>query len=434
MGIYFGTDGIRGIYGEELSPSLAYKTGNSLSRFCKNKKVLIGKDSRSTGDILTLSLSSGLLNNGVDVIDVGLCPTPCIAYLTKKLGFDFGVMISASHNPPEYNGIKIFDKDGYKINEEFENQIERKIMFELSTDYKNIGKYKYSPRLINKYIESIVDISSSLENLKIVVDCANGASTKVAKKVFKNLNSNCFYSGMQKNGLKINEKCGALHIENLKKLVKKHNADIGFAFDGDADRIMVCDENGKTVDGDEILYLLSKYLPEKCPNLVGTTLTNKALEDALAKNHIKLIRADVGDKYVIEIMKNKNILLGGEPSGHIIVKSHSTTGDGVLTAVMLANILNKSEKKLSKLIDYTPYPQENKNVAVVDKFRILNSSKLTKEILKLQQKFKDEGRVLVRASGTEQKIRIMCEHKDKEIAKNSAIKLEKIVEEINNQM
>ncbi len=432
MGIYFGTDGLRGIYSEELTPSIAFKCGNSLSRFCKIKKVLIGKDPRVTGDILSLSIANGLMQNGVDVIDVGMVTTPAVAFLTKKLKCDFGVMVSASHNPPLYNGIKIFDNEGYKIPEELENSIERKFMLPASVPFYNVGRYKFRPNLIKHYINNIVANIDNLCGLKIVIDCGNGASSKIAKEIFNNLNAETIIINNNANGLNINENCGALYPQNMANVVIKEKANLGLSFDGDADRIIACDENGRLIDGDDILYILASFYKD-CKYIVGTTLSNKGFENALNKKNIELIRADVGDKYVIEIMKNKNILLGGEPSGHIIVKSHSTTGDGILTGLLIANILKKTSKSMSKLVGYKKFPQISINVEVIDKFRILNSDKLTKEILSLQQSFKNEGRVLVRASGTENKVRIMVEHTNKNKALKSAQSLEKIIKELNNK-
>lgn len=433
MGIYFGTDGLRGVYGEELTPSVAFKCGNSLSRFCKKKKVIIGKDPRVTGDIISLSVANGLMQNGVNVIDVGLITTPAVAFLTKVLDCDYGVVISASHNPPMHNGIKIFDSDGYKISETLENSIERRFMLQASQPYYNVGRYSYQPEHIKKYIEKITANIGDLSGLKIVIDCGNGASSKIAKGIFKNLGANVFIINNKTDGLSINEESGALYPQSMAAKVIKEKANLGLAFDGDADRIIACDENGNLVDGDDILYILATFFKDKTSAVVGTTMSNKGFENALNKKGISLLRADVGDKYVIEKMKSNNILLGGEPSGHIIVKSYSTTGDGILTGLLLADIIKKTAKPLSKLINYKKYPQININVEVIDKFRILNSEKLTNETLRLQQQFASFGRVLVRASGTENKIRIMCEHKSRLVALRSAQGLEKIVKEISQR-
>lgn len=434
MGTYFGTDGLRGVYGEEITPSIAFKCGNSLSRHCtNNKKVLIGKDTRVTGDILSLSLANGLMQNGVSVIDVGVTTTPAVAYLTKLLNCDFGVVISASHNPPHYNGIKIFDCDGYKISQELENDIERKFMLPISVKYSKIGRYDFTPQAVNLYIENIIKNIDSLEGLKIVLDCGNGASYKIAKNVFSKLKAKVILMNAKPDGLSINMNCGALYPESMSKKVLEEKANLGLSFDGDADRVIACDENGKLIDGDEILYILANYFKGNSKFLVGTSMTNKGLENALSKKGITLLRADVGDKYVVEIMKNKNILLGGEPSGHIIVQTYSTTGDGVLTGLLLANIIKKSNQPISKLIKYKKFPQVNINVEVIDKYRILNSDKLASTILNIQQQFSNKGRVLVRASGTESKVRIMCEHISKTTALKNAQLLQELIKELNNQ-
>lgn len=431
MGIYFGTDGIRGKYFQELSPSLAFKCGNSLARFCKNKKVLLGKDTRLSGDVIALSVANGLMSGGVNVIYVGICPTPCVAYLCKNLDCDFGVMISASHNEAIYNGIKIFDNQGYKINEEFENQIERKMILPEFADNNNVGKIIYKQRLVNRYINHITKNCNSLKGLKIVLDLANGANYKIAKKVFTKLGANIICVNDQEDGRKINDKCGALHPEIISNLTKQYSADVGFCFDGDADRIIACDNKGNILDGDKILYILNTLFKNQCSYIVGTTMSNSGFENALKKQGVKLLRADVGDKYVIEKMCEQNILLGGEQSGHIIIKPYSTTGDGLLTAIILSKIAIENNKDLSKLIDYTTYPQININIEVLDKFRILNSEKLSKEILKYKKDFANFGRIIVRASGTEQKIRIMSEHKNKNVAIECATKLKKLIESLN---
>ncbi len=432
MGVYFGTDGIRGVYGEEISPSIAYSRGNSVARLCDKKKVLIGRDTRTSGDVLSLSFASGLMSTGVSVVDAGITTTPIIAFLTKRFAFDFGVVISASHNPSNFNGIKIFDKYGYKISEETENQIERKFIQTSLYGYENLGRFYFKPKLIKEYKKEILKHFQSLGGLKVVLDCANGASYKIAKELFEKLGANVISINNKNDGININNNCGALYPDKLVQTVLKNNADIGFAFDGDADRIICCDEKGNLIDGDDILYLLSNYSTLHPKEIVGTVMTNKGLEKALNLQGIKLIRADVGDKYVVEKMKNNNILLGGEPSGHIIIHNLATTGDGVLTAIAISNIVKNQKEKVSKLVKFVKFPQANINVPVVDKFRILNSDKLSKEILKIQQIFGENGRVLVRASGTEPKVRIMCEHINFNTAKTYAELLKNLVLNLNS--
>lgn len=430
MATYFGTDGIRGVYGEDLSSLLVNKCGNALSRLCNKGKVVIGRDTRISGDLLSLSFASGLTSGGVNVIDVGVAPTPAIAYLTKLLGCDYGVVISASHNPSKYNGVKIYDKNGYKINEEEEKTIERKLFSPSIVSYDKVGRYEFLPNLLKEYKKSLLSVCQTLDDLKIVVDCANGATYKIARNVFSLLGGKVIYLNAQGEGKFINDNCGALYPDNIIKSVLFNHADMGFAFDGDGDRIVACDENGNLLDGDDILFLVATHM-ESCKGVIGTSMTNKGLENALAKKKIPLMRADVGDKYVVELMNSRNFPLGGEPSGHIINQTLSTTGDGILTALTIAQIVKEKGKALSKLIRYKKFPQVNKNVSVIDKFRILNSEKLSAELLSISQNFGKNGRVLVRASGTENKIRIMCEHKQKSTALLSASRLESLVLEIN---
>ncbi len=432
MGIYFGTDGFRGIYGEVISPDIAYKVGNSLGGLCQHKKVIIGRDTRRSGSLLSLSFASGLMSHGVDVVDIGIAPTPVIAFLTKSLGFDFGIVISASHNPRFYNGIKIFDKDGFKLTEELEAIIERKILYSTNLGNDKIGRYCFRPRLIKKYKENILSKFNKLDGMTIVLDLANGASCSTAKNLFTTLGAKVIVINNGKNGKKINYKCGALYPEVLIDAVKKNKADLGFAFDGDADRIIGCNEKGEIIDGDDILYILSNKL-HYGESIVGTSMTNKGLEAALAKKNITLLRADVGDKYVVELMKNKHARLGGETSGHIIDMDFSTTGDGVLTAIAIAALVKESGTTLSKLITFKHYPQVIKNVEVIDKYRILNSDLLSSKILSIQNCIGSNGRVLVRASGTENKVRVMCEHISKKEAEKYASEIENIITYVEEQ-
>lgn len=427
MGIYFGTDGLRGVYGETVSPEIAFKVGNSLGRLCENhKKVVIGRDTRRSGSLLTTAFASGIMCQGVDVVDVGVVPTPVVAYLTKAGKFDYGVVISASHNDASYNGIKIFDGDGYKISEQAESIIERKLLYSSEVEHEHVGRFYHKPEKVRKYKEKILSFFDNLNSLKIVIDTANGASGAIAKELFTRLGANVIVLNRGRSGLDINENCGALHPNVISEAVKAYHADMGFSFDGDADRIIACNDKGEILDGDDILYMLSKVYPDE-QFVVGTSMTNSGLESALKKNNVTLLRADVGDKYVAELMKSKGIKLGGEPSGHIINTDFSTTGDGVLTAITIAGLVKKTDKPLSKICDLKHFPQVLINVPVVDKYRTLNSSQLNSEILDVQQEFASDGRILVRASGTENKIRIMCEHKSEKVARENAEKLEVLI-------
>lgn len=430
MGIYFGTDGLRGIYGETISPEIAFKVGNSLGRMCEmHKKIIIGRDTRRSGSLLTSAFASGIMCQGVDVIDIGIVPTPIVASLAKDGNFDYGVVISASHNDASNNGIKIFDQNGFKITEQQECLIERKLLYSQEVEHDKVGRYFFKPKLINSYKNKILSFFENLNGLTIVLDCANGASGQLAKELFFKLGAKVIVLNKNKNGLDINKNCGALYPNIICEAVKTHKADMGFAFDGDADRIIACDEKGDLLDGDDILYLLSKVYPQE-KFIVGTSMTNSGLESALKKNNKYLLRADVGDKYVAELMKAKQIKLGGEPSGHIINFDFSTTGDGLLSALTIAHLSKKQNQKLSKICDLKHFPQILINVSVVDKYRVLNSNRLNQEIINIQKLFKNDGRILVRASGTESKIRIMCEHKNKDTALKHAQNVENLIKSL----
>ena len=429
MKMYFGTDGIRGKYYQELSPNLAFKTGNALAKFCSGKKVVIGKDTRLSSDVIAMSMANGLMSGGVDVIFVGICPTPCVAYLTREIGCDYGVMISASHNPPIYNGIKVFDRFGFKINDEFENLLEQNMTILKFEDNDFVGHFYNKPRFVKKYLDHITNSIPSLDGLTVALDLANGANYKLAKTAFNLLGAKVISINDSCNGSLINENCGALFPERICKLTKESGAQIGITLDGDADRILVCDENGIVYDGDKILYILATHYGYK--KLVGTTMSNKGFENALSSKGILLSRADVGDKYVIEKMREFDIKLGGEPSGHIILKDFSTTGDGLLCGLKLASIINEKKVNLNDLIDFTPFPHVIVNVEVVDKFRILNNENLSQMQLNLQKEFGKNGRVIIRASGTEPKIRIMCEHINQNIAIKSAEQIKEFIENID---
>lgn len=437
MGIYFGTDGIRGVVNDSLTFDLAYKCGNALTALNCKPKVIIGRDSRISGDLLSLGVSCGVLAGGGSVVDIGVCSTPGIAYITKLLGGDFGVVISASHNPSEYNGIKIFDKYGIKLGDKKEDELERKFIHSINLSSNELGSYEQHFDFVNKYVNYLVSCSKlSFKDIKIVLDCSNGATYKIAPKVFRKLGAQVFCINCKKDGRNINNNCGSLFPEQLSKCVKKIGADIGIAFDGDGDRIIVVDEKGNIVDGDNIIYILAKEFKganKLSQNIVvGTRHTNKAIEDKLRDCGITLVRTDIGDKYVCEKMEEMNLSLGGEKSGHIIIRDYLMTGDGVLAGVKLVEIMKKNNKKISQLNDVNLYPQTNIDCVVEDKMRIINSEKLSK-IVEIEEKFLgSEYRIMVRVSGTENKIRIMVEGKDKYKTLKSACEIKRVVEEINN--
>ncbi len=435
MGVFFGTDGLRGKVNLELTFDIAKKVGSALASLKNNPSIVIGCDTRVSNTYLTLAVSGGALAGGANVTDVGVIPTAGIAYITKKLGYDFGVVISASHNSGEYNGIKIFGKDGYKISDKEEEQLERALIREKVNDYPFIGKYEQDFNLVKLYKKHLVSIGEKLNGLTVVLDCAYGASYKIAPDVFRNLGAKVIATNCHDNGIKINENCGALFAEALAGKVLKYGADFGFSFDGDADRLIAVDENGKIIDGDISLFIISKYYKKlgllNNDSVVGTSHTNMAIEEELSKLGIGLIRTDIGDKYVLAKMLEKNLTLGGEQSGHIIIKNHATTGDGILSAILLSNIVKKEKSKLSELSGMKLYPQVNENVVVNDKFRIINNEELNLETSKINSSFNGAGRIMVRASGTEPKIRIMVESPDKDKNVKIAKKVIMLIKKIN---
>ncbi len=427
---YFGTDGIRGVANEELSPTLAYACGCALAAIKPTAKIIIGRDTRISGDMLMLSLASGATAAGADVTDAGIIPTAGVAYLTKKLNFDYGVVISASHNPYEYNGIKIFDKNGYKLNEEKEAEIESHLNSIKLAPHDKIGRFTTDFSLVRLYENYLFScLSSNLNGLTIVMDCSNGASYKVAPFVFEKAGAKLIVLNDDCSGKNINEECGSLHPEKLAKAVKEYKANCGFAYDGDADRLIACDEKGNILDGDVLIYILAKkLLNEGKLNrslAVGTAHTNLGAEEALNNLGITLLRSDIGDKYVLEKMLKENAVIGGEQSGHIIFTEYSTTGDGILSSLLVASLLKNSP--LSLLNEVKLYHQININIKVKDKIRIMNNEGLEKEIDKVRNLLKGKGRVLVRASGTEPKVRIFAESKDYNLSLNAAKQLENFI-------
>jgi phosphoglucosamine mutase len=422
-----------------LSFNIAYKIGNALSILKDKPKVLIGCDTRISNTYLTLGVASGAISGGGLVTDVGVLPTAGIAYLTKELGFDYGVVISASHNSGEYNGIKIFNKDGYKLSEKEEEHVERCFIREKVVDNSNIGSFTQDFTLAKLYKEYLINVSkNSLKGKVIVLDCAYGAAHRVAPDVFRKLGASVIAANCVNDGKKINENCGALYPENLIRRVKRYKADMGFAFDGDADRLIAVDEKGNIIDGDMVIYGLAKYfkkngiLKQNCA--VGTSHTNMAIEEGLKNEGIELIRTDIGDKYVLRKLLEKDLTLGGEQSGHIILKDLATTGDGILTAIVVANMIIGENTTMSNALSIDLYPQVNKNVVVKDKFRIMNSEELSREIAKYNAQLNGKGRLMIRASGTEPKIRVMVESKDKEINEKIANAISNLIKRINEEV
>lgn len=423
----FGTDGVRGKAGDFLDAmtvlKLAKAAGIYFKKHSTTKKILVGKDTRRSGYMIENALVSGLTAVGYDVIQIGPMPTPAIAYLTESMRCDAGIMISASHNPFEDNGIKFFDSHGDKLSTTCEAEIENifndiDLMQNEQVTGKDIGSSKRIDDVIGRYIvviKSSFPRDLTLKGLRIILDCANGAAYKVAPTILEELGADVITINYGPNGYNINENCGAMHPENVAKLVKDYRADIGLALDGDADRLVVIDEKGEIVDGDKLLGALSVYL--KNENLlkgnacVATVMSNKALEDYLLKHKISLLRTNVGDKYVLEMMKEKGINFGGEQSGHIVFSDIAKTGDGLASALQVLALIIRSGKKASEVLNpFSLYPQILHNMKVTEKIP-LSQIKGLEDILK---PIREKGiRDLIRYSGTENKIRLLLEGKNK---------------------
>jgi phosphoglucosamine mutase len=423
----FGTDGIRGKAGDLLNSTLGlqvgYWGGKVLQEFTPHHKtVIIGQDSRNSSDMLAMALSTGLLSAGLEVWNVGLCPTPCVAYLTRTTDAIGGVMISASHNPPEDNGIKLFNAQGLKLQKEGTVKIESALQ-ETSEIKENIGygKYYHHSSLVENYLQFLHQtLPSNLDfrGLKIVLDLAWGACVNTAPEIFKALGAQVICLHDQPNGDRINVNCGSTHLQVLQEAIKEHDADLGFAFDGDADRVMAVDAQGRIVDGDYILYLWGKTLKEQeqLPDnlIVSTVMANLGFERAWEKLGGNLIRTSVGDQYVQSEMWKTGAMLGGEQSGHILCHHHGFSGDGVQTALHLTALVQKSGLSLTELLaqSFTPYPQKLQNIRVEDRHRRLNWQNCDPVQIAIDQAQKalgNQGRILVRASGTEPLIRVMVE-------------------------
>ena len=422
---YFGTDGIRIEGTDQEMRSLGYKFALALNQ-PRKLKIVIGRDTRKNGAFLREGFLAGL--NNAEVFDLGIASTPCIAFMTKELSADFGVVFTASHNPPSYNGIKVFNQFGQKLNKNQEDKFEEKMQnIDVPTNYENqIQVHKIKAK---KYIEKITQNAPILSNMEIAIDVSGGASEALAKKTFGKLGANLHLIGSNKNHI-INDKCGCLNMDHLKNYMKKHNIPIGFSFDGDGDRVLVVDEKLQTLTGDNILYLIAKNLQKhktlKNNCVVVTTMSNHALLDKLNKLDIATSITPVGDKYINEEMNNLDASLGGEESGHIIIREFSGSGDGLATAVKICSIIKEENKPLSNLAHIKLYPQILKSYKTKKCASILSSKELSYAIQKAEEIIGENGRVLVRKSGTEPKIRLLIECK----SKNKCQKALEIIEPI----
>lgn len=432
MGLYFGTDGLRGVVNEELTFDIAYKVGNAIASIADAPRVIVGRDTRTTGEYLTVGLAGGVMSGGGSVTDLGVIPTSGVAYLARELSADFGVVISASHNSTEYNGIKVFDKRGYKLSDREEERLERCFIRHRIGDFSQIGHFKVAPECCVRYEDFLVRAAkNSLKGLTVALDCANGAAYRIAPSVFGRLGASVVATADSDDGMHINDGCGALYPENLARRMGGLRADIGFSFDGDADRLIAVSPDGRVIDGDAVLYMLALHLKREGrlreSSVVGTSHTNMAVERALASEGISLLRTDIGDKYVLARLVERGLSLGGEQSGHIILRDMHTTGDGILTAVVLSDMLISSGGDFSVLDGLKLYPQTNLGVTVEDKMRIMNSQTLAAELARVTSALDGIGRVLLRASGTEPKIRIMVESEDADLNERYASELKAVV-------
>ncbi len=429
---YFGTDGIRGTVNQgNITGEKFFKFGLASGTYFKNQKkqkqiAIIAKDTRLSGYTLEPALVSGLVSGGMHVFTLGPLPTNGLAMLTKSMRANMGIMITASHNPYFDNGLKLFGPDGMKLSDKIESKIEKLIDTKNSkqlTDPKFLGRVKRLEDGNEKYIQILKNNfpkKFNLKGMKIVLDCANGASYKAAPRLLKELGAKVFSIGISPNGLNINDKCGSTYPSRVKNAVKKFKAHLGISFDGDADRVIMCDEKGKIIDGDQIIAMLARRWKLKKilkGGVIGTLMSNFGLEKFLKKEKIRFLRSKVGDRYVKEKMKKHNFNLGGEQSGHIILGKFATTGDGLLVALEVLYSLRK-RKKASKLLNvFKPLPQILENIAVKDK-EIINSLSVKKAIKQASVIMGNKGRILVRKSGTEPKIRIMAESNEKSLILN----------------
>ena len=447
MGRLFGTDGIRGIANEELTPTLAMQLGQVgayvLTKEKKHKPtIMVGCDTRISGDMLANALMAGACSVGANCVFVGVIPTPAVAYLTQRYRVDAGVVISASHNPVEFNGIKFFDGNGYKLPDELEDEIEKLIRegmpginFPIGP---GVGKIKYRTDAREEYINhSVRSVPVDLSGLKIVVDCAEGASYYTSVEALKELGGTVVAIHNNPDGTNINASCGSTHMEELQARVVYEKADLGLAFDGDADRLLAVDESGKIVDGDQIMAIVGNYMKSQGrlnkDVIVATVMSNLGFFLMGEKNGITIEQTKVGDRYVLERMKEIGASLGGEQSGHIIFLDENTTGDGLLSALHLLQVMVETGKSLSELaaiMEVLPQSLVNARVADSKKDKYMEYPVIVEAIQALEEKFAGQGRVLIRPSGTEPLVRVMIEGKDKQVIQEEAQKLANLIQDV----
>ena len=451
MGILFGTDGIRGVANETLDNNLAYRVGLATAYQLRKAAghrplVVVGKDTRISSDMLEAALSAGLCAGGANVVQLGVVPTPAVAYLTLSNHADTGVVISASHNPYQYNGIKMFSSEGFKLNDELEDAIERMVLSTgpLPTEigYDEIGQIYNGHFALENYVYHLLStVKSEISDIRVLMDCANGAASKTARRIFNRFNIGVTYIHDQPNGVNINDHCGSTHLEMLSQRVVSGCYDLGIAFDGDADRCLVVDEKGNCVNGDQIMAICAKVLKEqgKLRNngFVATVMSNLGLHKFAENEGMNLLCSAVGDRNVLELMREKGMVLGGEQSGHIIFLDHMTTGDGQLAALQFLQIVSHAMIPVSKLAAKVPqYPQALLNVtaphAKAEKEALIASEGVRQAVAEGEKMLGGDGRILLRPSGTEALIRVMVEAGTQETAQTVAHMLARSVENAQN--
>jgi len=445
MGKYFGTDGIRGVANKDLSIELTMKLGRVLGARLieegKKPKVLIGRDTRISGEMLEGALIAGLVASGASVMKLGVISTPGVAYLTKNLDAFAGIMISASHNPVADNGIKIFQSDGSKLNDDIELEIEALLDKSIETlpcpiggEIGTVESFKMGANKYINFLKSTID--TDLAGFKIALDPGHGAASNLARQLFVDLKADVITIGTSPNGLNINDGVGSTHPQQLQKLVTEEGADFGFAFDGDADRLIAVDNNGSIIDGDHILFIMGRYLHDcgrlKDGVIVSTVMSNLGFYKSVEAANLKSVATKVGDRYVLEEMLEKGYNLGGEQSGHIIMSDYLATGDGLLAAVQVANVIKKTGKTLAELAaDMPKFPQLLENMHVIDKEAIQKNPEVLAKIAEVEDEMAGNGRVLVRASGTEQLLRVMVEAQTDELCKKYVSSIVEVAKKVD---
>ncbi len=449
MGVLFGTDGARGIANQELTPEIAFQLGRAgshvFSREVSRPRILVGRDTRISGDLLESALVAGICSAGADVLKAGIIPTPGVAYLTQRYEASCGIVISASHNPAEFNGIKFFGPLGYKLPDEIEDEIER-LVFNRQEVYSRpqgagvgrVYEIEAGEKDYLEYLKKCYRADRDLSGMTVVVDCANGAAYRIGPKMWEEMGARVFSVHHQPDGLNINDRCGSTYPEGLCQAVVDCKADMGIAYDGDADRLIAVDEKGNVIDGDQVMVICGLHMHRmgalKPSKIVATVMSNIGLDIAFRKENIEVLSTQVGDRYVLEKMRESGARVGGEQSGHIIFLDHATTGDGLLSSLKLAEVVRETGLSLSVLASAMEiHPQLLINVEVVDKNLVILDEGINDSIRKAEDRLGETGKILVRPSGTEPKIRIMAQGPDKHLLQEVVDQIKAAVIRVNGQ-